>query len=165
MKKIIYSLLAIILIAGSACKKESVTVPQKAFEDITYQDIKNLESKFSSNTFGVGSSTGKGPQIGAVILYKTKSGVLGKMRISNFTSGVVSDLTFDMVNYNLDGSSELLIKNGVLIKNTWGADLDNGIQASVNPAETDFYWNTVGLLNNEHSFKPQNSAKFYVYSN
>jgi hypothetical protein len=88
MKKIVYSLLAIILIASSACKKDTVKVPPKAFEDITYQDIKSLYDETGFTFQEIILKTPEGVDVlkpGSVVLYSA-SGIFGKLKIVNISA-------------------------------------------------------------------------------
>lgn len=143
-----------------ACKKDKPT-SQKGFKDITYAEIHQQESKLSSDPFTLAAADGNGPQVGAIIVYQTKSRVLGKLKVTKIDPET-HQLTFDMVNYKQDGSEVLLEKNGVAITSTYYVDLDKGTQTQLDE-EADFGWNQreqrMGC-----SLTVNNGAKFYVYA-
>lgn len=160
MKKIL--IIFSIILVGMACKKDN-PVPKKAFEDISYEDIKAFEGKFSSNLLVVGKSDGTGPQIGAIIFFKTQNGLLGKLKLINISTLSPHNLICDFVNYNADGSGILLNKSDIIIQDTYHVDLDNGVQTTMQPL-SDFGWNQQGVPDG-YSIKPYNNAKFYLYAN
>ena len=127
MKKIIYSLFAIILIASSACKKDTVKVPPKAFEDITYQDIKSLydETGFYFQEIIIANQQGYVLKPGSVILYKLESTVrIGKLKILSISPDEL--LTFDMTTYNATTGAVVLDKKDATVAVSWIFNLDTG---------------------------------------
>jgi hypothetical protein len=158
MKKIFYSLLAIILIAGSACKKDTVKVPPKAFADITFQDIKAFESKMTYQDVEVRKDGVVKAE--RVILFLNNYFYYGKMKIISISQNNV--LTFDLVLYNSDGSVKLN-KPGATVENTWRFDFVTGVQGPPIGAE-DFQFIKINDANDMSIF-PFPVNYFYIYSN
>jgi hypothetical protein len=158
MKKIFYSLLAIILIASSACKKDTVKVPPKAFEDITFQDIKAFESKMTYQDVEVRKDGVVKAE--RVILFLNNYFYYGKMKIISISQNNV--LTFDLVLYNPDGSVKLN-KPGATVENTWFFDFVTGVQVGGIGSE-DFYFIKLNDANDMSIF-PFPINYFYTYSN
>ena len=128
MKKILYSLLAIILIASSACKKDTVKVPPKAFEDITFQDINDLANEPGFTFQEIILKTPDGVDVlkpGSVILYSA-SGIYGKLKIVNISAQNV--LSFDMVNYSSITGLLISFKNGATVQPSSFFSLATGLE-------------------------------------
>ena len=162
MKKIFYSLLAIILIAGSACKKDTVKVPPKAFADITFQDIKDLydETGFYFQEIIIANPQGYVLQPGSVIFYKLEStGRIGKLKI--ISNSAEDLLTFDMTTYNGTTGAVVVDKKGATVAMSWVFNLDTGLQ-DPDFSQADFYWNSPP--SDLRVFTPFPNTRVYVYS-
>jgi hypothetical protein len=162
MKKIIYSLLAIILIAGSACKKDSTSV-KKEFSEITLADIKKFENQFSKQIL-ISSTTDFILKTGAILIYKTNLNVYGKMKIASEDPNLY-EFTFDFVNFKPDGSI-LNAKSGTSVQPSFYYDLDIGVQCNgLNMIDGDFWLTSINGSNNAVLSAQFSDAKFYIYSN
>ena len=162
MKKIIYSLFAIILIASSACKKDTVKVSPKAFDDITYQDIKDLYDETGFTFQEIILKTPDGVDVlkpGSVIFYSA-SGILGKLKIINIS--IQNGLIFDMVNYSASTGSKILFKNGASVTPSSGFDLTTGLEVA-NPGFDGFKYSLQNSIGN-WKLLPFLSTRMYVYS-
>jgi hypothetical protein len=163
MKKIFYSLLAIILIASSACKKDTVKVPPKAFEDITYQDIKGLYDETGFTFQEIIISTQKGGDVlkpGSVILYKISTNVCGKFKIVSISSQ--NTLTLDMVNYNETTGIVLKDKKSATVNASFYFDLKNGLE-SASVGVDGFNYDVYGT-DLDRRLLPLPTTRMYVYS-
>ncbi len=165
MKKTLIMIAGILLVF--ACKKDD---PQpavetvKAFEDIAYADIQKLEPVMKSEAFIARTQENIVLKAGAVLIYKTKAGVFGKMKLNTSIQNPDYLLDFQLVNYNSDGSV-LKTDNDNVIQSPLIFNLDAGILAPENDNTT---WDFVfieGDLEFERWITPQNGCKFYIYSN
>ena len=160
MKKIFYSLLAIILITSSACKKDTVKIPPKAFEDVTYSDIINLQIKFSDQKVIVSTvAEGSILKTGSILFYRTNDGILGKFKIVSISAQ--NSLIIDVLNYDASGSV-ILFKQSVAIQNTFFCDLDLGNQ-SLDNLVADFKWGHGATIEDAY-LQPLLNCKLYIYS-
>lgn len=160
MKKIFYSLLVLGLVASTACKKDTVKVPPKAFEDVTYSDIKNLQIKFSDQKVIVSTAAdGSILKAGSILFYRTNNGILGKFKIVSITAQ--NFLIIDVLNYDANGSV-ILFKQSVSIENTFFCDLDLGNQ-SPDALVADFKWGHGASIEDGY-IQPFPNCKFYIYS-
>ena len=151
MKKIIYSLFAIILIASSACKKDTVKVPAKTFDDITYQDILDLDP-FEFPFEEIIISTQKGGDVlkpGSVILYNLLNGRIGKFKIVSFSAQNI--LTFDMITYDGITGDVVLDKKGATV------------MQSPSIVYKGFYFDVIGT-DLDRKLLPCFETRMYVYS-
>lgn len=154
MNKILFIFLVISF--GFACKKDS-PVPKKAFEDITYTDIESFESKFSNDWIYLLNAESGSIDLyeGAIILFLTDKGNLGKFKIAEINHQ--NKLIFDFATYNGNGGV-LLSKSGTSVDPSFTFDLDAGIQSELSK---DFWWNADFPGMRIH---PEGTAKFYIYS-
>ena len=162
MKKIFYSLLVIILIASSACKKDTVKVPPKAFDDITYQDIKSLydETGFTFQEIIISTAQGDVLKPGSVILYGLGDGTFGKFKIVSISAQNL--LTLDMVNYNGNTGAVQMDKKGATVQGTFPFDLKTGLQsASYGLYGFDFHIFGTDL---DRRLLPLINTRMYIYS-
>jgi hypothetical protein len=159
MKKIFYSFLVIALVASSACKKDTVKVPPKAFEDITYQDIKDLYDEPGFTFQEIILKTPEGVDVlkpGSVILYST-SGIYGKLKIVNISAQNV--LSFDMVNYSSTTGLLISFKNGATVQPSYFFNLVTGLEI-LNIDYDGFKYS----FNNNIALLPFINTRMYVYS-
>ena len=162
MKKIFYSLLVVALVAGSACKKDTVKAPSNAFEDITFQDIKDLydETGFTFQEIIIANQQGYVLKPGSVILYKLVStNRLGKLKILSISPEDL--LTFDMTNYDGTTGAVVLDKKDATVAISWIFNLDTGLQ-DPDFSKADFYWNLT--ISDLRVFTPFTNTRVYVYS-
>jgi hypothetical protein len=162
MKKIIYSLFAIILIASSACKKDTVPVPAKTFDDITYQDILDL-NPFEFPFEEIIISTQKGGDVlkpGSVILYNLLNGRIGKFKIVSFSAQNI--LTFDMITYDGITGDVVLDKKGATVMPNFVFNLQSGLQ-SPSIVFKGFYFDVIGT-DLDRKLLPCFETRMYVYS-
>lgn len=156
----------ILLFAGVlilfACKKDPQPQVEiaKAFEDITYADIKNSEGKFTTHDLVLNSET-ESLKIGAIVFYKTQEGHYGKFKMLNFDPTINQSVNIEIVNYLEDGSLSADSKPDFELKFTSNYDLDT-ITESMDDTVFDFTW----LVDKTFvTLIPQNTTRFYIYSN
>lgn len=149
-------LIAIGLITLLGCKKDKVP----AFDQVTYAKISILESQFTTGAINVADASGDLLKPGAIILYKTTGGSLGKMILkASVSAHPERKLVFDLVNYDNTGKV-LFSKQGVTLPLGQVCDLDTGTSIG-SGLDMSLYWVDA---NPAFAINVQNSATFYVYS-
>jgi len=166
MKKIanffLFSSLLVTMV--SSCKKEDKpqNKPEEkvtAYADIKKEHIAAKDATLSSDEFEASNAEGLVMKPSDVLIYKTSSGLYGKMEIVAIDKENNYKLKFNAVTYKADGS---ILKEGkdLYVRGTYNFNLETLEEISEENAY-DFSWSRSSTL--VTYFQPANKAKFSKY--
>lgn len=154
----VFILITLSVLSLLACKKDQSI---KTFENITHQDIKELENKFTNQQiFMAQTPVEEGLRDGSIIFYKTNSGKLGKFKITSISVVPNNYLKMNIINYDAEGK-QVLNREGIVINENFSCNLDLGEQTNNLPF--DFVWATGPQNPNQIALTPEGAANFYLY--
>ena len=161
MKKILL-IFGLALIGLVACKKDKPVV-LSAFDKVNYTDIQAKVASMTTGKILVTTTIADELKPGAIVIYSTTGGSLGKLILRQSVFNDKSHLfIFDMVNY--DGTGKIILsKTQITVNNLEMVDLDLGEITNTDGAQSFIYYIDAG----EYFLSPDGLglAKFYVYSN
>ena len=161
MKKMLL-IFGLALVSLLACKKDEPVV-LSAFEKVSYADIQAKVASMTTGKILVTTTIADELKPGAIVIYTTTGGSLGKLILRQSVFNDKSHLfIFDMVNYDATGKV-VLSKSQITVNNLEMVDLDLGEITTTDGAQSFIYYIDAG----EYLLSPDGlgSAKFYVYSN
>jgi hypothetical protein len=116
------------------------------YSQITFADIQSEAGNMSASRIFASSMPGN-----SVLVYKTRSGLYGKLGVLSSST----DLTIDLTTYNSSGTGTVAQSNSLKIPSGQYCDLESGVVAPTS-SSADFQWSVQALI-------PDNSAVFYVH--
>lgn len=131
-----------------------------AFGEISRADIAALDSELSDASIPVTNADGLLLPPGSIVLYSTRSGLYGKLRVESYNPSGLKTLTVDVVTYAGDGTVDADADN-LTIRGTYSADLETPAEVA-GLIDVDVFWSNDTLT--DSTFVPQNAARFAVYS-
>jgi hypothetical protein len=141
-----------------ACKKDDpVQVPLLSFDELSRNDIAQLNNQLSGESILASDASGNLFQPGDIILYKTNGNRYGKLKILNINDASNKDLVVAAVTYQ-DNGSVYNQKDNLLIRGTWLCDLDLISETNQNG---DFHWSREDEFTT--NLTPRGNAVFYWY--
>jgi len=161
MKKMLL-IFGLALISLVACKKDKPVV-LSAFDKVSYSDIQAKVASMTTGTILVATTIADVLKPGAILIYTTNGGVLGKLILKQSVFNEKNhQFIFDMVNYDATGKV-VLSKSQISVSNLQLVDLDQGKVTDVDGDQSFIYYIDAG----EYFLSPDGLglAKFYVYSN
>ena len=161
MKKMLL-IFGLALVSLVACKKDEPVV-LSAFEKVSYADIQAKVASMTTGKILVSTTIADELKPGAIVIYTTTGGSLGKLILRQSVFNDKSHLfIFDMVNYDATGKV-VLSKSQITVNNLEMVDLDLGEITTTDGAQSFIYYIDAG----EYLLSPDGRgvAKFYVYSN
>jgi len=161
MKKMLL-IFGLALISLVACKKDKPVV-LSAFDKVSYSDIQAKVASMTTGTILVATTIADVLKPGAILIYTTNGGVLGKLILKQSVFNEKNhQFIFDMVNYDATGKV-VLSKSQISVSNLQLVDLDQGKVTDVDGDQSFIYYIDAG----EYYLSPDGLgfAKFYVYSN
>ena len=159
MKKMLL-IFGLALVSLVACKKDEPVV-LSAFEKVSYADIQAKVASMTTGKILVSTTIADELKPGAIVIYTTTGGSLGKLILRQSVFNDKSHLfIFDMVNYDATGKV-VLSKSQITVNNLEMVDL--GEITTTDGAQSFIYYIDAG----GYYLGPDGlgSAKFYVYSN
>jgi hypothetical protein len=161
MKKMLL-IFSLVLVGLVACKKDKLVV-LSAFDKVNYTDIQAKVASMTTGKILVTTTIADELKPGAIVIYTTNGGALGKLILRQSVFNDKSHLfIFDMVNY--DGTGKIILsKTQITVNNLEMVDLDLGEITNTDGAQSFIYYIDAG----EYFLSPDGLglAKFYVYSN
>lgn len=146
-----YFVIVVLLFVSAA----EISAQDAVFDAISYSHFKEVQ--FSSSTINGDKDSNGLIQPGVILLYKTKAGRVGKLKIQHVAAN--NNLVLKMFTYDSVGNT--YSKNdSIVVPGTWGCDLDSGKVASSSPAR-DFFWSISSEI--KRTFGPTNGAQFIFY--
>ena len=160
LSKIFTLLLTMGLLCQCSSDDDSNTSIPLTFETLIQSDIENLEGSMSDDAINASNESGILLEAGTVILYKTKSGRFGKLKLLNIDAADNYKLTVEAVTYARDG----LVYNSnnfLEVRGTFSADLDE-VTTEVSAGDRDFWWERASST--ATNLIPRNGAVFMTFN-
>lgn len=125
------------------------------YNDLNRAAIVTLYSQMS--TANIDGSDGSEFNPGTYFVYRTSAGRYGKFIVENFDHADLNKLTIAWVTFNENGTV-YTSGHGLVIRGTWGCDLDMGAEVSSVGTTCDFAW--VQSSSSVRFLVPKNNARF-----
>lgn len=129
------------------------------FDEIGRGDIAALDSELSDDDILATDASGIVLPAGSVILYSTRSGLYGKLRVESIEPSLNNKLTMDAVTYASDGTVQAGAED-LEIRGTYNADLETATEVGLGDPR-DFHWQRAS---DDTHLSPKDGARFAVYS-
>ncbi len=162
MKKLqLVTALALVTILSSCSKEDPAPTPQPAnYDEIKLVDIQNRSGLMTATNILASDALGFLWPKGTIVIFKTSNGTLGKFEVVNIEKVNNYALTLNVTIYDSNGTIKKSI-NGLLIRGTWGCNLDTPIEDNAG-LQSDFSWYRPTQF--ETHLVPNNGAIFLKYT-
>ena len=162
MKKLqVFIALVLVTIIASCSKDDSSPTPTPAnYDQIKLSDIQNRSSLMTATNIKASDVAGILWAKGTVVIFKTSEGTFGKLEVVNIEKVNNYALIVNITIYNANGSTKNIIK-GLLIRGTWGCNLDLPSEEAVG-LKSDFFWDRPTDF--DTFLVPKNGAVFLQYT-
>jgi hypothetical protein len=162
MKKLqVFIALILVTIISSCSNDDSApTAAPTNFDQIKLTDIQNRSSLMTATNILASDVVGILWAKGTVVIFKTTEGTFGKLEVVNIEKVNNYALILNITIYNANGTTKNIIK-GLLIRGTWGCNLDMPSEETVG-LKSDFFWDRPTQF--ETYLAPKNGAVFLKYT-
>lgn len=162
MKKLqLFITLALVTIVSSCSKKDvAPTPPPTNYDQIKLTDIQNRSSLMTASNILVSDFVGIVWEKGNVFIFKTNDGTFGKFEVADILKINNYALIVNVTVFNANGTTKNII-NGLLIRGTWGCNLDLPEEDNAS-LQSDFLWDRPTQFGT--FLVPKNGAVFLQYT-
>jgi hypothetical protein len=152
---------ALVTILTSCSKDEPAPTPSPTnYNEIKLTDIQNRSSLMTAANILASDAVGLLWKKGNVVIFKTSAGTFGKFEVVEIEKVNNYALVLNITIFNPNGSTKNIIK-GLLIRGTWGCNLDIP-EEDVTSLKADFFWSRPTQF--DTYLVPNNGAVFLKYA-